>query len=352
MAEFKLGRIKFVWKDSWAAASTYYVDDVVRHGGKTFICVIGHTADTNFYTNLNSVPSKWNQLSDGQRYRENWATSVSYLVNDIVKYGGILYICNLAHTSAATTTLGLENDQAKWTQYGEGFDWKGVWSTNVRYKLNDIIRYGGYTYVCNLDHTSALTTTLGLENNQANWDVFNPGVEYKGTWSGSSVRYKLNDVVKQGAGLWICVTHHESTASFTNDEPYWTRFVEAIAFENDWNSAIEYQPGDVVRYGGNQYIAKTNHTTSNPLTGTTNWDLFSESFNFRNDWTYTTSYLIGDTVRLNGYTYLATTDISPLVVTVTALTISGVFTTASTLGFEVGKIIRFTSSIFFQQCTG
>jgi len=346
MAEFKLGRIKFVWKDSWAAASTYYVDDVVRHGGKTFICVIGHTADTNFYTNLNSVPSKWNQLSDGQRYRENWATSVSYLVNDIVKYGGILYICNLAHTSAATTTLGLETDQSKWTQYGEGFDWKAVWGTNVRYKLNDIVRYGGYTYVCNLDHTSAVSTTSGLEADQSKWDIFNPGVEYKGPWSGSSVRYKLNDVVKQGAGLWICVTYHTSTASFISDESNWTRFVEAIAFENDWNNVTEYQPGDVVRYGGNQYISKTNHNASSPLTSATNWDLFSESFNFRNDWTYTTSYLIGDTIRLNGYTYLATTDISPLVVTVTALSISGVFTTISTAGFAVGKIIRFTSSIF------
>ena len=42
MAEFKLGRIRFVWKSSWTTATTYYKDDVVEYGGKLYICVIGH----------------------------------------------------------------------------------------------------------------------------------------------------------------------------------------------------------------------------------------------------------------------------------------------------------------------
>ena len=50
MAEFKLGRIRFVWKDQWTTGSTYYVDDVVRNGGKTYICAVGHTAAADFYT--------------------------------------------------------------------------------------------------------------------------------------------------------------------------------------------------------------------------------------------------------------------------------------------------------------
>ena len=92
--------------------------------------------------------------------------------------------------------------------YAEGFDWKTDWSIVTRYKVNDLVKYGGYTYVCNLYHTSAATTALGLEADQAKWDIFNPGLEYKGAWSGSFVRYKINDIVKQGAGLWICTTQH------------------------------------------------------------------------------------------------------------------------------------------------
>ena len=29
MAEFKLGRIRFVWKDAWTGSTTYYKDDVI-----------------------------------------------------------------------------------------------------------------------------------------------------------------------------------------------------------------------------------------------------------------------------------------------------------------------------------
>ena len=39
MAEFKLGRIRFIWKDEWFRSHPYYKDDVVRYGGKTFMCV-------------------------------------------------------------------------------------------------------------------------------------------------------------------------------------------------------------------------------------------------------------------------------------------------------------------------
>jgi hypothetical protein len=58
MAEFKLGRIRFVWKDEWTTATTYYVDDVVRYGGKTYICQSGHIAAANFYTDLDYSPTK------------------------------------------------------------------------------------------------------------------------------------------------------------------------------------------------------------------------------------------------------------------------------------------------------
>jgi hypothetical protein len=309
MAEFKLGRIRFVWKDQWAASTVYYVDDVVRVGGKTYICTVGHTAAADFYTDLEYSPTRWNQMTDGQDWKGDWTTSTTYKLNDIVKYGGTVYICNDPHTSAATVALGLEDNQSDWNIFAEGLDWKADWTISTRYKVNDLVKYGGYTYVCNTAHTSAATTTLGLEADQANWSDFNQGLEYKGTWSGSSVIYKLNDVVKQGASLWIATQTHTSAADFTADAiAYWSQFVEGIEFENTWNSGTTYQQGDVVRYGGNQYIAKTNHINQTPSTSTANWDLFQEGFAFTSDWSAVTSYRIGNVVRLRGYTYLATAD--------------------------------------------
>jgi hypothetical protein len=348
MAEFKLGRIRFVWKSDWTAATTYYVDDVIRYGGRTYICAVGHTSAADFNIDLEYNPTKWNQMSDGQAWTGDWNTSTFYRINDIVKYGGLLYICNDSHTSTATTLLGLEADQSKWTLYAEGIDWKTNWTINTRYKVNDVVKYGATTYVCNTYHTSAATSSLGLEADQSKWDVFNQGLEYKGAWSGSFIRYKINDVVKQGGGLWICIDEHTSTASFISDSAtYWNQLVEGVEFENDWNASTTYQPGDIVRYGGNQYIAKTNHFNSNPRTGISDWDLFSEGFNFQSDWANTTSYKIGDVVRINGYTYLATTDSPSLSFTITnSNTTTDIFTTADTTGMVAGMSIRFSGTVF------
>jgi len=346
MAEFKLGRIKFVWKDDWSTGITYLKDDVIRYGGKTYICVVGHISAADFNTDLNFVPSKWNLMTDGQAWRGSWTISTAYRIGDTVKYGGNVYLCNLGHTSASTASSGLENDSSKWDIFAEGFDWKGDWTVSTRYKLNDLVKYGGYTYVCNLGHTSAATVALGLENNIANWDVFNSGIEYKDTWI-TLTRYKLNDVVKYGGGLWICTTQHSAGATFAGDTANWSQFVEGLEFENTWSSGAAYQPGDVVRYGGNQYVAKTQHTNSNPLVGTANWDLFSEGLKYQSDWAITTSYKIGEVVKLNGYTYLATTDAPAITTTASATDVSTKYiTVASTTGMVANMAVKFTGTTF------
>ena len=262
MAEFKLGRIRFVWKGSWSAANVYYQDDVVSFGGKTYICTIGHTSQSDFFTDFDIVPPKWNLVSDGQTWKGEWTTDTLYYVDEIVSYGARLYIANTKHTSAATAvdaTDGLEVDIAKWDTYAEGLYWKGDWSISTRYRVNDFVKYGGSTYVCNTLHVSTSSATDGLENDISNWDVFNNGLEYKGNWA-TSTRYKYNDLVRYGAGVWICTTAHTSTTDLGPDTAYWSKFVEGFQYENDWSPFRSYQPGDVVRYGGNQYISKTNHT--------------------------------------------------------------------------------------------
>jgi hypothetical protein len=309
MAEFKLGRIRFVWKDLWTSATQYYVDDVVRVGGKTYICRAGHIAAENFYIDLDYSPTRWNVVSDGQEWKGDWNISTFYNINDVVKYGGTIYICNSSHTSAETLLLGLEEDIANWDIFAESLDWKEEWSTSTQYKVNDLVKYGGKTFVCNTAHTSAETISQGLSADELKWDAFNEGLEYKGLWNGNSIVYKTNDVVKQGSGLWICVQQHTSTNNFTSDSSiYWNEFVRGIEFENNWDVSSTYQQGDIVRYGGNQYISKTNHSGQTPSTSTANWDLFQQGISFSADWTSIANYRVGNLVRLRGYTYLATAD--------------------------------------------
>ncbi len=361
MAEFKLGRIRFVWKDSWTTGTTYYKDDIVAYGGRTYLCVVGHTAAADFYTDLDNIPTKWNQFSDGQEwkgdwsdttlYKENdivkyggyvyvcnnghtssttleanqadwdlfaesfdwksdWVAGTVYKVNDIVKYGGYTYLCNTAHTAAATDALGLEDNQSDWDVFSKGFDWKTDWTADTRYKVGDVVKYGGTTYVCNEGHTSASTDTLGLEDDQSKWDYFNKGFEYKGQWL-AATRYKVNDLVKNGGGIWICTTDNTSTSSFTADQSNWAQYVEGIEFDNEWSNSEVYQNGDIVRYGGYTYIAKTSHDASAltpPSSNTTDWDLFAEGFRFAGEWDSVTKFLVGEIVTNGGYTYVASLD--------------------------------------------
>lgn len=308
MAEFRLGRIKFVWQGEWAPSTSYVVDDVVSNAGKSWICVVNHTSSSLFVTDSDNIPAKWHLVSDGLSWRGDWEVSTYYNVGDQVKYGGTVYVANAAHTSAATNELGLENDQAKWDTIATSFYWTGNWAPSTRYKINDFVVYGGTTYFCNTAHTSANSANLGLEADQSKWTSFNNGIIYLGEWS-DTVRYKVNDVVKYGSGSWICTEAHISTATF--DDTKWSVFVEGLEFEDSWDSATVYQIGDVVTYGGYSYIAKRNNTDSNPSTGlnaSLDWQLYTTGFNFNGDWNELTDYRVGDVVRLGSYTYLAIAD--------------------------------------------
>ena len=359
MAEFKLGRIRFIWKGDWATSTVYYKDDIVRNGGNTYVCIAGHTAPTLF---TDSQATYWNKITDGVEWKSDWTTSRYYKVNDIVKYGGYLYIANEAHTSSISFTLGLEADQTKWDLFAEGFDYKADWEINTRYKINDIAKYNGTVYICTLEHTSAASLADGLEADQAKWDIFSEGfywtdvwevskryrvndivrfggtlyiantghtsaateaegleadqakwdylhkgLEYKSDWA-ANTRYKINDVVKYGGGVWICTTYHTSGATnLAADEANWAQFVEGLEFEDSWDPSISYQPGDFVTYGGYSYVSTSNNIALKPSDNTVDWDLFTTGFRFIGDYeddSSTREYIEGDVVRLGGYTYL------------------------------------------------
>ena len=394
MAEFKLGRIRFVWKGQWTTGNPYLIDDVVSNGGKSYICVVNHTASSLFDTDLDYIPSKWNIVADGTQWSGDWLPNHYYNPGAVVKYGALVYICKTGHTSAtyvSPTYLGLEQDSNKWELFATSFNWAGTWGNNERYKLNDFVVYGGTTYVCKTPHVSASTTAtltatgftvatgtatltyasqavapfavgssitlatfaptvtssptntvnatftvltctttqltfaltgtytvsqlgtvagtsqLGLELDSAKWDTFNQGITYLGDWSSSNIRYKQNDVVKYGADLWICTTPHTSSGT-TLDTNKFNVFVNGLQFESSWNNSIQYQIGDNITYGGYSYIAKTNNINKQPTSNASDWAVFTTGFNFVGEYDDATNYKVGNIVRNGGYTYVAKVD--------------------------------------------
>jgi hypothetical protein len=303
MAEFKLGRIRFVWKGPWVTGTDYIPDDVISYSGKTYICVVTHTAGT-FDTDLTAATPRWDLMADGVSWRGAWNNATDYAPGDIVRYGGITYICITTHTSDTT----LEADQTPtpvWEVFATSFDWQGDWTTATGYKLNDVVKFGGYSYVCNTPHTSAALAT-GFYTDESKWDILNAGLDYKTDWADATY-YKKNDVVKYGADLWICTIAH--TSSGTLNTTNFTILVNGFEFEDSWTGGTTYQVGDIVTYGGYTYVALQNHSTSQtPSTATTYWSIFTTGFNYQGDYLDATDYRIGDVVRHGGYTYLALQD--------------------------------------------
>jgi hypothetical protein len=60
MATINLGRIKPVWKNTWTATTAYVVDDIVRSGRASYICINAHTSAATF-----AIGSDWQLMSDG-----------------------------------------------------------------------------------------------------------------------------------------------------------------------------------------------------------------------------------------------------------------------------------------------
>ena len=313
MAEFKISRLRYTWKSTCTTATAYTIDDVVEYSGSSYIALRGHTS-TNFKADVDYIASgetinrpAWVKMADGRAFKNAWAGSTVYYPGDIVDDGGNLWIAVTGHTS----TADFNTDVANWAIFVAGNDWGNVWTVATRYGVGDIINYGGIVYRCNTAHTSAATLALGLEDDQFNWTTYYYGVTYKGEYA-EDTRYKAQDLVKRGGALLRVLTPHTTTSTF-----YSANFITEVPgskVKGIWQNSQEYGVGDVVQHGGYVYTALTNSTSRIPgdsiyaQGGEIDWAVISKGYNLAGSWASATSYKTGDVVERGGSIYVATLD--------------------------------------------
>ena len=371
MSEFKISRLKYTWRGVWGSGTNYIKDDVVSFGSKVYVCIAQHTADTDFYDDLNflndeippSPAPRWELMADGISWLGDWQTDTYYKVGDLIKKSGITYVCAVAHTSVSTETSfssdlanwlpyvhtdswqiawqestyynkgdivrysgnvyrcvtphvsasvisdGLVDDLSKWEVMVLSEYWRGDWTVDTLYFVNDIVKYGGTVYRCNGQHTSSNTLDDGLEDSTSvNWVSIYEGIEYVGEWS-QAEKYRKNDLVKYGSYLYKCVISHTTPSGGLFDINNWIIYCPGFEFDTIWNDSIVYQPGDVVRYGGYLYKAIDTNLNSEPSTGTTDWEILFYNTRIRGEWSRNVEYLTGDVVRRQGQVYIAKQDV-------------------------------------------
>lgn len=151
MAEFNLGRLRFVWKGEWVTATSYLRDDVVKYGGSSYVCRLGHTAQSNFYADRDL--GNWEIMAGGFEWASEWQGSTYYKVGNVVRYDVTVYYCAVGHTSDPTT---FENDGANWEVLVSGLNWRNTWGALLQYQTNELVIYNDRTYI-------ALTDNIGQD---------------------------------------------------------------------------------------------------------------------------------------------------------------------------------------------
>jgi len=135
---------------------------------------------------------------------------------------------------------------------------------------------------------------------------------WRGTWS-TATTYNKDDVVRFGAGSWVCIRQHTATA-FQSDltfvpvgdtvvQPAWVKMTDGYQWRDAWETGVLYNPGDIVLFGGAVYLAETSHTSSSFNSQLSNWTIYALSSKWNNIWVSGTIYGLNDIVRYRGTVY-------------------------------------------------
>jgi hypothetical protein len=278
MADFRLGRLKFNWRGAWNANTAYEIDDIVKFGGNTYICVVNHTSavdEAAFYvTDLGAPTSRWNVHVPGYEVTGTWTANVFYKVNDLVTYGNSIYVCTTPHISATIY------DPTKFSTYLNGLKFENSWSNSTEYQPGDIVAYGGYTYTA-----KTINTNVVPSSSSADWGLLVTGLSPVGAWSGATT-YKPGDVAQYGGNLYVAIVANTNVKP-SSDITKWTFLQTGLRWRGSWSAVSDYTLGEIVFKGASAWINIQEYTIADggardPEQAPAYWELFAQGDNTSN----------------------------------------------------------------------
>ena len=310
MADFKLGRLKFKWRGDWATSTVYVIDDIVKYGGNSYVVLVNHTSQSTspgFYTDLSA--GKYSLHSESFFFKGTYAASTHYKLNDVVKYGARQFRCTTQHTSAAAVSGVAILNVANFELYSDATDYKGAYAISTYYKVNDVVKYGAGLWICTTAHTSSASAS---SFDETKFSVYTEGLQWEDSYN-PSTNYQTGDVVTYGGYTYVAI--QETPAGNTpTDNAYWDVVTTGYKPTGIFVYGTTYKTGDVVNYGGNSYVSNSNHSNQYPAvqaTGAVNsayWNLVSTGFKYQGAYSSGTTYLIGEVVRYLGSSYIQKKD--------------------------------------------
>lgn len=301
------GDVGMVWKDTYDAATTYALNEVVFYNGCSWICVAVSTGNapsvSSTFWSLVAKQGNPAALSDAG----TWAPSTAYTIGAVVTYDGGKYSALVAHTSSAT----FSPDLSKWVALGgkSSMTDRGIWVTGTAYAIADVATYDGTRYACVSSHTASAAFTTDISS----WCKLGviKGITDKSNWV-TGTTYSFNDIAAFDGVRYICVTTH-TAGTFATDlsSGYWviTGNTNLLTEAGLWQTGSVYNYNDVITYDFNRFICKKSHTssvTSFESDRSTYWTMTGISRKVTEKGTYTASqnYVYNDVVTYLGSRYL------------------------------------------------
>lgn len=323
------------FRGNWQPSTRYNPGDITLYSGILYLCIDSFVSTSIFDDNI----ANFSVYAETQSFQAAWTPATRYGIGAVITYGGIIYRCTQGHTSedpgaSIGDAASLEADAEKWEIFYQGIEFKGDWLPLVTYRKNDLVQFGGTVWRCKKEYTSAVDSTVFFDEDE-NWQLEFPGFKYavipgedstiqvEAQWL-PTYSYRQGDVVKHGGYLFTCLTANYGKVPSDSiyqindqaDPPVWQILIKGINFRGDWTATFQnefgvsipqsYKIGDVVKRGGNLYVALLDSTvdgSSVDYLDTSNWQLLNQGYNFRGNWDQDVVYTIGDVVKFLGNLY-------------------------------------------------
>ena len=327
-----LGKLRFHFAGQWSNATTYESNDIVKYGGNVYVYTFAlKTAGV-----LPTDTAYWALMVEGFNFTGVFSTSGNYKIGDGVAHGGVVYV-------AVKDSVNITPPNATyWSRFLDGIQYEGNYSPTTSYQKNDVVKYGGSIFVAKQDGTNNLPT------NTVYWDKFVEGVSPSGIYN-EATAYKPNDLVAYGANIYGAKV--ETTNNAPSNTGFWELYVGGIKFNGNYSAVTEYYVNDIVVYGNNIYRSKLTQSNTLP-TVAANWELLTAGNSYKGNYINATGYFQGDIVSYGGNVYIAlgvTTGNLPTDATKWSVYSSGFSyqgNWSSAISYKINEVIGYGGSLY------
>jgi hypothetical protein len=319
----------------------YAVNDFVIYNGNVYLA----TSSPSGTPGDMMSGSGWTLFvpkATGFRWTGTWSSSgynaMNYVAGDVVEYEGSTYLCTPQMMGMAgsqppiydntSPTPGPNPDWELMASAGDGFNWRGTWSTMnmTPYAANDVIEYKNTLYFAKtIGEYSAGSGTPG-EEYSSGWSLMVQGFNWRGQWTSmpSSMDggpYTPGDLVSNNGSVYLGIGMMGGGPSGepgTSMSSNWEVFVQNTAptWRGEWTSEPSplYVVNDLVSYRGSVWIGvpgSMNMGVMGTPGSSETWEIFASGLRVRGQWTSTPMdsfgpYTINDVVSYLGSSYVRT----------------------------------------------